>query len=131
MKELYIVGIGPGGLEDMTRKAYRLIEDADIIVGYTVYNDLLKEHFPNKEYYATPMRQEKERCIYALSQAGMGKKTVLVCSGDSGVYGMASLALELSQYRSLPEETAGVWEDTNSVDRDESEQERQKLRIWR
>lgn len=88
--------MGPGGPEDMTRRAYRLIEEADLIVGYTVYNDLLKAHFPDKDYYETPMRREKERCIYALSQAAEGKKTVLVCSGDSGVYGMASLALELA-----------------------------------
>ena len=88
--------MGPGGPEDMTRKAYRLIEEADLIVGYTVYNDLLKAYFPDKDYYETPMRREKERCIYALSQAAAGKRTVLVCSGDSGVYGMASLVLELA-----------------------------------
>ncbi len=95
MEKLYVVGIGPGGLEDMTRRAEKIIEDAELIVGYTVYNDLLKDNFPDKEYYATAMRQERERCVYALSAAAGGKQTVLVCGGDSGVYGMASLVLEL------------------------------------
>ena len=94
---LKIVGTGPGRIDEMTARAGRAIKEADIIVGYTLYNELLQKEFPDKEYYATPMRQETERCRYALEKAAQGAETVLVCSGDSGVYGMASLVFELAE----------------------------------
>lgn len=92
---LYIVGIGPGSEEGMTIQARNAISRSGIIVGYTVYNDLLKPMFPDKRYVRTPMRQEVERVRAALELAG--ENTVsLVCSGDCVVYGMAGLALELA-----------------------------------
>ena len=94
---LKIVGTGPGRIDEMTARARRAIKEADIIVGYTLYNELLQKEFPDKEYYATPMRQETERCRYALEKAAQGAETVLVCSGDSGVYGMASLVFEMAE----------------------------------
>ena len=94
---LKIVGTGPGRIDEMTARAGRAIKEADIIVGYTLYNELLQKEFPDKEYYATPMRHETERCRYALEKAAQGAETVLVCSGDSGVYGMASLMFELAE----------------------------------
>ena len=94
---LKIVGTGPGRIDEMTARAGRAIKEADIIVGYTLYNELLQKEFPDKEYYATPMRHETERCRYALEKAAQGAETVLVCSGDSGVYGMASLVFELAE----------------------------------
>ena len=94
---LKIVGTGPGRIDEMTARAVRAIKEADIIVGYTLYNELLQKEFPDKEYYATPMRHETERCRYALEKAAQGAETVLVCSGDSGVYGMASLVFELAE----------------------------------
>lgn len=106
---LKIVGTGPGNADEMTARARRAIEDADIIVGYTLYNELLQKEFPDKEYYATPMRHETERCRYALEKAAQGAETVLVCSGDSGVYGMASLVFELAEqmYGRAGEESRG------------------------
>lgn len=92
---LYVVGFGSGSRENMTLEAEKIILKSDIIVGYTAYTDILKKYFPDKEYYSTGMRQERERVIYALENSN--KKTVsLVCSGDSSVYGMAGLAIELS-----------------------------------
>lgn len=92
---LYVVGFGSGSRENMTLEAEKIILKSDIIVGYTAYTDILKKYFPDKEYYSTGMRQERERVIYALENSR--KKTVsLVCSGDSSVYGMAGLAIELS-----------------------------------
>ena len=92
---LYVVGFGTGSRENMTLEAEKIILKSDIIVGYTAYTDILKKYFPDKEYYSTGMRQERERVIYALENSR--KKTVsLVCSGDSSVYGMAGLAIELS-----------------------------------
>lgn len=92
---LYIVGIGPGSAEGMTLQAQNAISRSGIIVGYTVYNDLLKPLFPDKRYVETPMRQEVDRVRAALELAGENIVS-LVCSGDCGVYGMAGLALELS-----------------------------------
>ncbi len=96
-KRLYIVGIGPGGREDMTIRADRILGECQVIAGYTVYVDLVKDFYPEAEFLVTPMRQEKERCIMALRSAASGKKTALICSGDSGVYGMAGLALQLAE----------------------------------
>lgn len=95
MAKLWVVGIGPGDYERMTLESIRVLEQCQVIVGYTVYVDLVKPHFPEKEYLATPMRREEERCRIALQKAQEGFQTAVVCSGDSGVYGMAGLVLEL------------------------------------
>ena len=55
------MGIGPGSYEQMTIKAVRAMEESQVVVGYTVYADLMREHFPGKEWITTPMRQETER----------------------------------------------------------------------
>jgi precorrin-3B C17-methyltransferase len=89
--------MGPGAYEDMTIRAARILEESDVIVGYTVYVDLLREHFPEKIYLTTPMRQEVERCRMAFDEAVKGKKTVMVCSGDAGIYGMAGLMYEVGE----------------------------------
>lgn len=94
--KLYIVGFGCGSREGMTLEAEKAILNSDVIVGYTVYAELMNQYFSEKEYFSTGMRQEKERVRYALQQAAAGKTVALVCSGDSAVYGMAGLAYELS-----------------------------------
>lgn len=96
MGKVYVVGIGPGGAEFMTPQARAAMGRADVLCGYTVYLDLVKELYPGKETYATPMRQELDRCRRALETASRGKTVALVCSGDAGVYGMASPLLELA-----------------------------------
>lgn len=96
MYKLYVAGFGPGNSEKMTIECRAAIERADIIVGYTAYVDLLRGDFPDKEYLATPMMREVDRCRRALELASQGKCVCVVCSGDGGVYGMASLVLELS-----------------------------------
>ena len=97
MSKLYVVGIGPGGYEQMTVKAVKVLEECDIIVGYTVYVDLVAEHFAGKEMLTTPMRQEKERCHLCFKKALEGRCVALVCSGDAGIYGLASLMYEIGQ----------------------------------
>ncbi len=96
--KLYVVGFGCGCHDGMTIEAERVIQKSDLIVGYTVYADLIKQYFPEKEYFCTGMRQERERVMEALKQASQGKTVALVCSGDSSVYGMAGLAYELSDH---------------------------------
>lgn len=95
MNKLYVVGIGPGECDKMTLEAERVLKSCDVIAGYSVYVDLIKELFSGKEYIVTGMRQEEERCDMALKAASEGKKTAVVCSGDAGVYGMAGLLMEM------------------------------------
>lgn len=92
-----IVGIGPGSREDMTFRAYSTLEAADIIVGYKTYVNLVAEDFPQKEFYTTGMRGEVDRCQKAIDLALEGKHVAVISSGDAGVFGMASLVLELAK----------------------------------
>ena len=96
MNVLYVVGLGPGGSRWMTWEARAALEQAEVLSGYTVYLDLIRGEFPDKEYFSTPMTQEIERCRAALERARSGRTTALVCSGDAGVYGMAGPVLELA-----------------------------------
>ena len=89
MNTIYVVGIGPGAYEKMTVEAAQVLKSCDVIVGYTVYVDLVKEHFPGKEFLTTPMKREAERCELAFREAEKGRKVAMICSGDAGVYGMA------------------------------------------
>lgn len=97
MNKIYVVGIGPGEYEQMTLRAIHALENCDTIVGYTVYVDLVKEHFAGKEFLTTPMRKEVDRCILAFEEAKKGKTVAMICSGDAGVYGMSGLMLELGE----------------------------------
>jgi len=103
LAELYVVGIGPGGYEDMTVRADRALRDCDTVVGYHVYVDLIRDRYPGKEFLTTPMTKEADRCRMALEAAEGGKRVALVCSGDSGIYGMAALVYELRGEKTLPE----------------------------
>ena len=97
MNKILVVGIGPGGYEQMTIRAAKALKDCDVIVGYTVYVDLVREHFADKEFLTTPMRKEAERCSLAFQEAAKGKTVAMICSGDAGVYGMSGLMLEIGQ----------------------------------
>ena len=92
-----VIGLGPGGGEDLTGRARAALETCDLIVGYTAYIDLVKEDFPDKETLSTGMRREVDRCRAAVEAALTGKSVAVVCSGDSGVYGMAGLVYEVAQ----------------------------------
>ncbi len=96
MKKLTVVGIGPGNYEGMTVGAMKALENADLIVGYTTYCDLMRPYFPDKKFLSTPMMQEVDRCRLALEHAASGEDTAMICSGDAGIYGMASPVLELA-----------------------------------
>ena len=96
MAKVYAVGIGPGGREYMTQEAAAALEAAEVLCGYPVYLELVAPYFRGKELLSTPMTKETERCRMALEAAQQGKTVAMVCSGDSGVYGMAGLLLELT-----------------------------------
>lgn len=94
-KKIYVVGIGPGDGDGMTVRSRKVIEGCDVVIGYTTYVDLLKPLFPDKEFMATGMRQEIERCKLCFELAMQGKSVALACSGDAGIYGMAAPMYEL------------------------------------
>ena len=95
MGKLTVVGIGPGNYENMTLRADQALRRCQVIVGYSVYVDLVRERYPDKELLTTPMTREAERCRMALDAARGGREVAMVCSGDSGIYGMAGLLYQL------------------------------------
>ncbi len=95
MSTVYVVGIGPGAYEKMTVEAAEALRKSDVIIGYTVYVELVKEHFPDKEFMTTPMTKEVDRCVLAFEEAKKGRVVSMICSGDAGVYGMAGLMYEV------------------------------------
>lgn len=105
MGNVTVVGIGPGNYENMTIAADRALAACDVIVGYPVYVELVRGRYPEKACVSTPMTQEAKRCRMALELAQEGKRVALVCSGDSGIYGMAALVYELRGESTQPEIT--------------------------
>ena len=93
---LYVVGMGPGE-KQMTGQALEVMEQCQVIAGYTVYVELVRGLFPHKEFLTTAMTREEERCRKAFDCCMEGKNTAMICSGDAGVYGMAGLILELAE----------------------------------
>ncbi|MBO6016248.1 MAG: precorrin-3B C(17)-methyltransferase [Lachnospiraceae bacterium] len=96
MGKIYVVGIGPGDMSGMTIQAHRALCNSDVIVGYHTYIELVKDAFPDKEFYENGMRGEVKRCETCVELAREGKTVALICSGDAGVYGMASPLLEIA-----------------------------------
>lgn len=97
MQKLTVIGLGPGAGLDLTLRAREAIESSDLIVGYTAYIALIRDAFPHKEMVSTGMKKEVDRCRLAVEAAVSGKTTAVVCSGDSGIYGMAGLIYEVAQ----------------------------------
>ena len=98
---IYVVGLGPGTKDMTTPQAEQAIAEADVVIGYTVYLDLIRDRYPEKEMLSTPMKKEVDRCRMCFDEAAKGRSVAMVCSGDPGVYGMASIMLELAEeYRS-------------------------------
>lgn len=94
--KIYVVGIGPGSIEQMTERAKSAMLDSDVIAGYTVYIDLVKPHFPEKKFLVTAMKKEVERCKLAVEEALKGQTVSMISSGDAGVYGMAGIMYQVA-----------------------------------
>lgn len=95
MGKIYVVGIGPGNKENMTFKAYSAMNNSDVIIGHKTYISLVENMFKNKIFIKSSMRKEMERCQETLRLAKEGRTISLISSGDSGVYGMAGIMLEI------------------------------------
>ncbi|MFQ6553568.1 precorrin-3B C(17)-methyltransferase [Aestuariibius insulae] len=92
---LSVVGIGPGQSGWRTPEASKLIVEAEELVGYGLYIDLLGPLAAGKARSDFPLGGEEDRCRYALERAGEGRDVALICSGDAGIYAMGALVLEL------------------------------------
>lgn len=108
---LAVVGIGPGDDRWRTPEATRLIAQADLLVGYGLYIDLLGPLAKGKPRKDFPLGGEEDRCRYALEEAGKGRKVALICSGDAGIYAMGALVMEL-----LARDTHGVSDAAHRVE---------------
>jgi cobalt-precorrin 5A hydrolase/precorrin-3B C17-methyltransferase len=93
--KLSIIGIGPGQHSWRTPEASSLVAEAEELVGYGLYIDLLGALAFGKTRSDFPLGGEEDRCRYALEQAGLGKNVALICSGDAGIYAMGALVFEL------------------------------------
>ena len=107
-KKISVVGIGPGGLDEMTPRARRAIESAQVVAGYNTYIKLIEPLLGGKKIIGRAMMQEVERSQLAIDEALRGQEVVVVSSGDAGVYGMAGLVVEM--ILDLPEDNRPQFE---------------------
>ena len=92
---LSVVGIGPGQASWRTPEVSKLVQDAEELIGYGLYIDLLGPLAAGKARSDFPLGGEEARCRYALERAAEGRNVALVCSGDAGIYAMGALVFEL------------------------------------
>lgn len=101
-KGLYIVGIGPGNIDHLSKRAVDVLKDVDVVVGYTTYIDLIRPLIEGKDVVTTPMKKEIDRVEAAINMSLGGKSCAIVSSGDAGVYAMAGLVLEMCRIKNIP-----------------------------
>ncbi len=94
---IHVIGMGPGSDDMITKEAKDALDQSDVLIGYNVYLDLLRDNYGYKEMLSTPMKQEVERCRMCFEETIKGKRVSMVCSGDAGIYGMASIMFEISE----------------------------------
>ncbi|MGI6656650.1 MAG: precorrin-3B C(17)-methyltransferase [Desulfobulbus sp.] len=93
-----VVGLGPGAIDLLTPRSLKALEQADVVIGYRTYLDLVRDCLnPQSEVISSAMMQEIDRCRQALSLAAQGRRVALVCGGDPGIYAMAGLVFELAR----------------------------------
>ena len=96
--EIHVIGSGPGDISYLTNDARKALSKCSIWIGYKMYLDLLKPlKRKDQVLIESNLTEEKERCEKAIKLAEEGIKVALISSGDSGIYGMAGLLLELIQ----------------------------------
>jgi precorrin-3B C17-methyltransferase len=81
----------------MTLAACEVLENAEVIIGYKTYLELIPDFLAGKEVISSEMMKEVERCRIALTAAEAGKNVALVSGGDPGIYAMAGLVYELAK----------------------------------
>jgi precorrin-3B C17-methyltransferase / cobalt-factor III methyltransferase len=99
--KIYAIGIGPGAPDLLAPRAKLIIEKADVIVGYSTYLNQIKDISQGKNIVSSGMTGEVERCQKALDYALSGETVAVISSGDAGIYGMAGLLFELTEFQNL------------------------------
>ncbi|WP_026481309.1 precorrin-3B C(17)-methyltransferase [Ahrensia sp. 13_GOM-1096m] len=92
---VYVVGIGPGSEAWRSPEVSRMVLKSTDLVGYSLYLDLLGPLANGKQRHDFDLGKEEDRVRHAMELAGEGKDVALVCSGDAGIYAMATLIYEL------------------------------------
>lgn len=106
---LFLVGTGPGALEQMTPAAQTAVTQADAVIGYDLYIDLIQPLLrPGQIVEPWPITQERQRAQRAISLAQWGLNVAVVSSGDCGIYGMAGLVFEELRTQRWDGQTPGV-----------------------
>jgi precorrin-3B C17-methyltransferase len=113
MKQLYVIGTGPGAASQVTPQASAAIAASNELVAYGLYLDLLGDVCDGKTRHELPLGEEIERARLALDLAASGKPTALISSGDIGIYAMATLVFELLDRQLQGTENAPGWLDVN------------------
>ncbi len=107
--KLHLVGTGPGSLNQITPAARAAITNADVVIGYKLYVDLIKPLLrPGQIVEALPITQERQRAERAIELANQGFTIAVISSGDCGIYGMAGLVLEQLRAESWDGQTPEV-----------------------
>ena len=107
--QLLLIGTGPGQLEQMTPAAQTAVSQADVVIGYSLYIDLISPLLrPGQIVEALPITQERQRAERAIELAQWGLTVAVVSSGDCGIYGMAGLVLEELRAGGWDGKTPGV-----------------------
>ncbi len=101
---LSVVGTGPGDLDYLIPAARKALEQADVIVGYRTYLDLIAKVIKGKKVVSSSMMQEVDRVKQAFELAETGKHVALVSGGDPGIYAMAGLVYEIAELREIKTE---------------------------
>jgi precorrin-3B C17-methyltransferase len=96
-----VVSLGPGFADYLIPRARQALAEAQVVVGYQTYIDLVRPWLADQEVVATGMKAEVKRCQLALDRARGGQQVALVSSGDAGIYGMAGLVLEMCAAQGL------------------------------
>jgi precorrin-3B C17-methyltransferase len=96
-----VVSLGPGFPDYIIPRAKNALAEAQVVVGYLTYIDLVRPLLADQEVVATGMKAEVQRCQLALDRARAGQRVALVSSGDAGIYGMAGLVLEMCAAQGL------------------------------
>lgn len=103
--KLYVVGFGPGAEAHLTQRAREAIGEAEVVVGYTTYINLVRPLLEGKEIIRSGMQEEIGRAVAAVERAEQGQTVAVISSGDAGVYGMAGLVFEVLAERGWDPET--------------------------
>lgn len=99
--QLFVVGIGPGNLDNLTKRALDVLTVVDVVVGYSTYIELIAPLIDGKEIISTGMTKEVARVEAAIEQALAGKSCAIVSSGDPGIYAMAGLVFETCEIKAV------------------------------